>query len=243
MLNPNDDVDACNIEIESASFPELEIHCDNYLCPITTDDDDLKFNGKLEITQGSEASGNVYFKRIDVESLFFNITGTASIEQLTTNQGGTILTRDGDIWVQSQQTADVTWKTFVSSAYQFVSPQAYHVNAPSCASENITMSNSTFEVNNCEGRSVVCLEAGCAGDFSLDLQSTDGGVYVQLLKEPGKLYSTNSISWRDDESLLSHGTDLLSKVKIKEIREELEGEVIYDQFVMMTMAGVNYDIG
>ena len=85
MLNPNDDVDACNIEIESASFPELEIHCDNYLCPITTDDDDLKFNGKLEITQGSEASGNVYFKRIDVESLFFNITGTASIEQLTTN--------------------------------------------------------------------------------------------------------------------------------------------------------------
>ena len=90
------------------------------------------------------------------------------------------------------------------------------------------MSNSTFEVNNCEGRSVVCLEAGCAGDFSLDLQSTDGGVYVQLLKEPGKLYSTNSISWRDDESLLSHGTDLLSKVKIKEIREELEGEVIYD---------------
>ena len=90
------------------------------------------------------------------------------------------------------------------------------------------MSNNTFEVNNCEGHSVVCLTSGCAGEFSLDLQATDGGVYAQLLEEPGKLYSTDSISWRDDASLLSHTMDLLSKVKIQEIRDELTGEVVYD---------------
>lgn len=93
-------------------------------------------------------------------------------------------------------------------------PEADHITAPVCDSINITQSNSTFEVNNCEGNSVVCSNPGCAGDFSLDLSATDGGIYVQLLESPGKLYSTKSVSWRDDESLISHTVDLLSKIKI-----------------------------
>ena len=75
------------------------------------------------------------------------------------------------------------------------------------------------------------------------MTAVDGGVYVQLLKEPGKLYSTESISWRDDDSLISHTVDLLSKVKIKEVRDELEGDVVKDQFFTLPMAGVNHDIG
>ena len=90
---------------------------------------------------------------------------------------------------------------------------------------------------------MVCLTEGCAGEFSLDLTAVDGGVYVQLLKEPGKLYSTESVSWRDDKSLISHNVDLLSKVKIKEVRDEISGEVVKDQFFTLPMAGVNYDIG
>ena len=66
MLNPNEDVDACNIELESSSFPDIEIICSEFECPITQDDDDLKFNGKLEIKHEDDADGNVYFKTIDV---------------------------------------------------------------------------------------------------------------------------------------------------------------------------------
>ena len=76
MLNPNQDVDACDIEIESAKFPDIKINCEKLHCPVTHDDDDLNFSGKLEITHGDEADGNVYFKNIDVSEINMNITGT-----------------------------------------------------------------------------------------------------------------------------------------------------------------------
>lgn len=68
-------------------------------------------------------------------------------------------------------------------------PNAYHASDPVCEALNITLSNNTFEVNNCEGNSVVCITAGCAGEYSLDLTATDGGVYVQLLESAGTLYA------------------------------------------------------
>ena len=40
------------------------------------------------------------------------------------------------------------------------------------------MSNTTFEVNDCEGRNLLTIEAGRDPDFPLDLQAIDGGVYV-----------------------------------------------------------------
>ena len=85
--------------------------------------------------------------------------------------------------------------------------------------------------------------SGCATDYSLDLHAIDGGVYVQLLESPKTLYSDYSVSWRDDNSLISLDIDLISRIKIEELREKLDRDVIYDQLVMMTMAGVNYDIG
>ena len=66
---------------------------------------------------------------------------------------------------------------------------------------------------------------------------------MQLLESPKTLYSDYSVSWRDDNSLISLDIDLISRIKIEELREKLDRDVIYDQLVMMTMAGVNYDIG
>ena len=57
------------------------------------------------------------------------------------------------------------------------------------------------------------------------------------------MYSQNSVSWRDDDSLISLGTDIISTTKINDIRDKLEEDVVEDQFVMMTMVGVNHDIG
>ena len=35
MLNPNDNEDSCDLELKSASFPDLEIVCEDNECPIT----------------------------------------------------------------------------------------------------------------------------------------------------------------------------------------------------------------
>ena len=64
MLNPSENVDTCNIEIESANFPDLEIICDDYECPITQDDEDLVFGGQFDIIHKEDAAGNVALKRI-----------------------------------------------------------------------------------------------------------------------------------------------------------------------------------
>ena len=80
LHNPNSNVDACDIELESSNFPDLEITCDEYECPITQDDDDLKFSGKLDIVHKEDGDGNVYLKNIEVGQMFMNITGTLSIE-------------------------------------------------------------------------------------------------------------------------------------------------------------------
>ena len=66
---------------------------------------------------------------------------------------------------------------------------------------------------------------------------------MQLLESPKTLYSDYSVSWRDDKSLISLDIDLISCIKIEDLREKLDRDVIYDQLVMMTMAGVNHDIG
>ena len=60
---------------------------------------------------------------------------------------------------------------------------------------------------------------------------------MQLLESPKTLYSDYSVSWRDDNSLISLDIDLISRIKIEELREKLDRDVIYDQLVMMTMAG------
>lgn len=102
MHNPNEDVDAWDIELKSARFPNLYIKCDEWQCPITQKDEDeeLNFSEILDIKHlGNEADGNVYFKRIDVGELDMNITGTLVIEELTTAVGGKINTKDGDIWI------------------------------------------------------------------------------------------------------------------------------------------------
>lgn len=51
------------------------------------------------------------------------------------------------------------------------------------------------------------------------------------------------ISWRDYDSLISQDMDLISKQKISEIVDKTNGDVVEDMFVMMTMAGVNAELG
>ena len=71
----------------------------------------MVFGGNLDIIHREDAAGNVALKRITAQSLFFNVTGTVSIEQLTSDSGGSIHVKYGDIWIQSQQEANVVWKT------------------------------------------------------------------------------------------------------------------------------------
>lgn len=63
------------------------------------------------------------------------------------------------------------------------------------------------------------------------------------MKDTGKLYSFQSKSWRDLENPVNNIIDLLAKSEIEKVRDEIEGDVVVDQFVMISMAGVNWDIG
>ena len=99
MLNPNGELDACDIELTSAAFPDITIICDDLECPIEQDDDRIYFNGKLNITHNNEANGNVYLKQIDVPEIYFNVTGTVSIEKLTSDIGGRVIAQNGDVWI------------------------------------------------------------------------------------------------------------------------------------------------
>ena len=111
----------------------------------------------------------------------------------------------------------------------FAGPEAYHSSGPTCDTANITLSNNTYEVNNCEGSSVVCNTSGCSGSQALTLSALDGGVYVQLLDSTGKLPKNPKIvSYKDDNTLISHTTDLLSLIKIGHVRDALVGEVVPD---------------
>ena len=63
------------------------------------------------------------------------------------------------------------------------------------------------------------------------------------MKDTGELFSYHSKSWRDLDNPVNNIIDLLAKSEIEKIRDEVEGDVVIDQFVMMSMAGVNWDIG
>ena len=103
MLNPINDAEACDIVLESSRYPTLEIFCKDFECPIIQEDDEIVIDGRLEIIHADEGDGNVYLKRVDLMELYVNITGTLSIEQLTSENGGTVFASRGDVWIQSQQ--------------------------------------------------------------------------------------------------------------------------------------------
>lgn len=102
MINPNGDVDACDIHLESSAFPDLTIICTEWSCPIIQlENDELLTFTSLTISHDDEADGNVYLHNIEARDLFVNITGTVMIEQLSSTSGGTVISQDGDVWIQS----------------------------------------------------------------------------------------------------------------------------------------------
>jgi hypothetical protein len=86
ILNPNDCENACDIELELGNIGELTIICKGAECSITQEDDEITV-GKFSVRH-IDGHSDVFLKTLNAESVYFNITGTVSIQQLTTTNGG-----------------------------------------------------------------------------------------------------------------------------------------------------------
>jgi hypothetical protein len=97
MLNPNDSKDACDIELEIGNIGELTIICEGAECPITQEDDEITV-GKFSVRH-IDGHSDVFLKTLNAGSVYFNITGSVSIQQLTTSSGGQFFAEVGDVFI------------------------------------------------------------------------------------------------------------------------------------------------
>jgi hypothetical protein len=97
MLNPNDCKDSCDIELELGNIGELTIICNGAECPITQKDDEITV-GKFSVRH-IDGHSDVFLKTLNAGSVYFNISGTVSIQQLTTKNGGYFYAEVGDVFI------------------------------------------------------------------------------------------------------------------------------------------------
>jgi hypothetical protein len=100
MINPTHDIEACDITLESARYPELTITCEDWLCHIEQEKDSaIVIDKRLTVMHKDEASGHVQLKEVNVPELSMNITGTLAITKLSGASTGTIQAFSGDVWI------------------------------------------------------------------------------------------------------------------------------------------------
>ena len=241
MLNPNDDEDACDIELEIGNISNFKINCENNDCPIFQKDDKIEV-GSFTVTR-DEGESTVYLKELVATDIYFNVSGSISIQKLTTSSGGYALADVGDIYIASTVDHTMSWNTTFSGAYAFQS-RGDHDVAPTCVDQIIQLENSTLDVSSCSGRYDLCYSDNCNPTKSLSLTVIDGGIYVNRVDSDGKLPANYKVSsWRDHTNILIQDVDIKSKILIKDIRDQLTGDVQVDQFTMMTNPGLNQDEG
>lgn len=83
MLNPNDDEEACDVELEIGNIGSFSIQCKDNDCPIFQEDDKIEV-GSFSISRGDhDGDSTVYLKELVATDVFLNVTGSVSIQKLT----------------------------------------------------------------------------------------------------------------------------------------------------------------
>ena len=150
MLNPNDDEEACDVELTIGNIGSFTINCKDNDCPIFQEDDKIEV-GSFSVQRGDHSGDStVYLKELVATDVFFNVTGSISIQKLTSSNGGYAFADTGDIYIANTENTQLIWNTTFSGAYVFQGRGAHKV-APTCVDQIIRLENSTLTVSSCSG--------------------------------------------------------------------------------------------
>ena len=243
VRNPWRDIEACEVNLAvQGSFPATEFVCE-HKCWIEQETEELDFTGQLKAESkqdgGVVKEGRLKMKKVKAPSVSILFVGTVTFEDLETASGGTIDVKEGDLWVQSEQDADLTWNTRESGAYCMAGEVAVSSKDPLCTWSKLVITNETqYDVKSCEGQTKVCNSAICSST-SYSVSVKNGGIYWNRLSS-GALPENYSLVQGDTTFAL----DFASRIDIEDIKNStLSLDIKKDILVVMDQPGVNEDYG